>query len=67
VVETDICIGCGVCAHKCKPKSITLIRKEEITQPPKTGKDLVQLNAMAVIAAKEKAGTHKRKEDKHVN
>ena len=54
VVDTDICIGCGVCVHKCKPKSIALIRKEELTLPPETAKDLVRMNALAVIAAKEK-------------
>lgn len=53
VVDTELCIGCGVCVHKCPAKSITLKRKEEITRPPKTGKDFVRLNAMAVFAAME--------------
>jgi len=54
VIDPDLCIGCGVCVHKCKPKSITLKRKEEITQPPKNGRELVELNVMALLAAKEK-------------
>jgi NAD-dependent dihydropyrimidine dehydrogenase PreA subunit len=53
VVDTDLCIGCGVCVHKCKAESITLKRKEETTRPPETGRDLVSLNAMAALAAKE--------------
>ncbi len=56
VIDADLCIGCGVCVYKCKPKSITLKRKDEITRPPKTGMDLVQLNAMAALAAKGKQG-----------
>jgi len=54
-VDTDICIGCGVCVVKCKQKSIILERKEEqeITRPPKTAMDLAQINAMAIMKAKE--------------
>jgi len=54
VVDHDLCIGCGVCVHKCKAKSITLTRKEETTQPPENGRELVKLNVMAAFAAKEK-------------
>jgi formate hydrogenlyase subunit 6/NADH:ubiquinone oxidoreductase subunit I len=54
VVDTDLCIGCGVCVHKCKTKSITLKRREETTQPPKSVRELATLNAMAVFEAKEK-------------
>ncbi len=58
VVDTDLCIGCGVCVHKCKTKSITLKRKEETTQPPKTVRDLTGLNVMAALAAKEEQTGH---------
>jgi len=43
----------GVCVLKCKSKSITLERQKEITRPPKTAKDLVNINAMAALTAKE--------------
>jgi formate hydrogenlyase subunit 6/NADH:ubiquinone oxidoreductase subunit I len=54
-VEVDVekCIGCGVCVHKCKTKSIILESREETTRPPKNGRELVQINAMAALAAKE--------------
>ena len=52
VLNEDLCIGCGVCVHKCKQKSIVLERKAEITRPPRTGKDLVNINAMAAMKAK---------------
>ncbi|MBT4090916.1 MAG: 4Fe-4S dicluster domain-containing protein [Deltaproteobacteria bacterium] len=52
VVQEENCIGCGVCVHKCKAKAITLKRRETTTQPPKTVKDLVNLNAMAALSAK---------------
>lgn len=49
VVDTDLCVGCGVCVHKCKTKSITLQRREETTEPPKTGRELITLNAMTAL------------------
>jgi formate hydrogenlyase subunit 6/NADH:ubiquinone oxidoreductase subunit I len=54
-VDTELCIGCGVCAHKCKPKAIMLKKKEEedLTQPPKTRRDLVTENVMAVLEARK--------------
>ncbi len=52
VIDTDLCIGCGVCVHKCKPKSIMLKKKEKTTEPPKNGRELVMLNAAAVMEAK---------------
>jgi ferredoxin len=53
VVDTDLCIGCGVCVHKCKTSSITLQRREEATEPPKTRQELITLNATAALQAKE--------------
>ena len=55
VVDTDICIGCGVCVHKCPAESLVLERKETITRPPKTGRDLARINFMAMMAEREKA------------
>ena len=54
-VDPELCIGCGVCVVKCKPKSIMLKKKpeEEWTEPPKTGRDMVRENVMAAIAAKQ--------------
>ena len=34
VVDIDLCIGCGVCVHKCPSGSLTLVRNEEVTEPP---------------------------------
>ncbi len=53
-VEEHLCIGCGVCVHKCKSKSIVLERKAEITRPPKDVRTFANMNATAVLAAKEK-------------
>jgi formate hydrogenlyase subunit 6/NADH:ubiquinone oxidoreductase subunit I len=33
-LEKELCIGCGVCVHKCPTDSLTLERKEEIVDPP---------------------------------
>jgi formate hydrogenlyase subunit 6/NADH:ubiquinone oxidoreductase subunit I len=52
-VDTDLCIGCGVCVHKCPTDSIILERREEITEPPKDGRELMQLNLADRQAAKE--------------
>ena len=51
-LNNELCIGCGVCVHKCKAKSIVLERKEVVTRPPKTIKDLVNINTMAVLTKK---------------
>ncbi len=53
-VNTELCIGCGVCVYKCKSKSIILKRKENITRPPKTADDLLNINVMAMLANIEK-------------
>jgi formate hydrogenlyase subunit 6/NADH:ubiquinone oxidoreductase subunit I len=34
VLEPDLCLGCGVCVHKCPTDSLTLVRKENIEDPP---------------------------------
>ncbi len=34
VLEPELCLGCGVCVHKCPTDSLTLERKEEIENPP---------------------------------
>lgn len=39
VIDTALCIGCGVCAHKCQSRSISLIRNEVEHHPPKTMRD----------------------------
>ena len=50
-VDTDICVGCGVCVHKCLTKSIVLERREEITRPPKNVKEFTRLSINDRLAA----------------
>lgn len=38
--ETDICIGCGICAYKCPTKSLTLKRREQTLPPPVNAAEL---------------------------
>ena len=35
VLDPALCLGCGVCVHKCPTDSLTLERKEEIQDPPR--------------------------------
>ncbi len=35
----DLCIGCGVCAHKCPTQSLALERREAIVDPPQDVRD----------------------------
>jgi ferredoxin len=35
VPDRDLCLGCGVCLHKCPTGSLTLERRGEIVDPPK--------------------------------
>jgi formate hydrogenlyase subunit 6/NADH:ubiquinone oxidoreductase subunit I len=34
VLDPFLCLGCGVCVHKCPTDSLTLERREEIHDPP---------------------------------
>jgi formate hydrogenlyase subunit 6/NADH:ubiquinone oxidoreductase subunit I len=52
-VDTDLCIGCGVCVHKCPTDSIVLEHREETTRPPKDVYEFVTLNLADRQAAKE--------------
>ncbi len=38
-LNLDLCIGCGVCAHKCQSQSLSLIRNQADHHPPKTMRD----------------------------
>jgi len=35
VLDSQRCLGCGVCVYKCPTQSLILKRREEITHPPK--------------------------------
>jgi formate hydrogenlyase subunit 6/NADH:ubiquinone oxidoreductase subunit I len=50
-INTDICIGCGVCVHKCPTESIVLEHREDTTRPPKTGRDWSNLAIADRLAA----------------
>ena len=52
VINTELCIGCGVCAHKCPTNSLALERREVITHPPKDGHELQKLIKADFEAAK---------------
>lgn len=41
VANTELCIGCGVCAYKCPSESLTLVRNETEHHPPETPRDWV--------------------------
>jgi ferredoxin len=43
IANTDLCIGCGVCAYKCPSKSMKLIRNEAVHHPPQTGRDWMMM------------------------
>ena len=55
VVDTDICIACGVCAYKCPTKTLTLEPLERITRPPKTFMDYAMSRMNDLIAGREKS------------
>ena len=54
VANTDICIGCGVCAYKCPTGSLVLQRCEVIEDPPKDGRDFVRRVSLDFAAAQSK-------------
>jgi len=51
-VNTDICIGCGVCAYKCSTESLMLERCEVITQPPKDNREFRTIVRAEIEAAR---------------
>jgi ferredoxin len=51
-VNTDYCIGCGVCAYKCPSKSLVLERREVIHHPPKDGREFMKNVMMDFEAAR---------------
>jgi len=57
VVNTKLCIGCGVCAYKCPTKSLVLERRDVIVTPPVDGREFRKL----VRADIEKGQAHWRK------
>jgi len=32
--DPDVCIGCGVCVHKCKTQSLTLTKRDTVEDIP---------------------------------
>ncbi len=42
-VNPDLCIGYGVCAHKCPTNSLVLEPREAIEHPPKNEREHVTL------------------------
>ena len=41
VLDPVLCLGCGVCVHKCPTQSILLERREETTEPPKNAGEYI--------------------------
>ena len=42
VVDPELCIGCGVCAHKCPTQSIRLARRSEDEYFPVTEREMAE-------------------------
>lgn len=56
VLETKLCVGCGVCAFKCPSKSLVLERREEIDHPPKNVQEYTRQVMSDFAAARSQAG-----------
>jgi formate hydrogenlyase subunit 6/NADH:ubiquinone oxidoreductase subunit I len=41
-LNSDLCIGCGVCAHKCPTHSLILERRKVIADPPLDRREYVK-------------------------
>ena len=54
VANTDICIGCGVCAYKCPTRSLILQRCEVTEDPPRDGREFVTRVSLDFAAAQAK-------------
>lgn len=63
LVDPDLCIGCGVCVHKCPSDSLTLVRNQEITEPPKDVREYGRLFMADRLAAREKSENEAGKEE----
>jgi ferredoxin len=53
-INTEICIGCGVCAYKCSTESLVLERCEVTTHPPKDRREFATLVMADIEAARAK-------------
>jgi formate hydrogenlyase subunit 6/NADH:ubiquinone oxidoreductase subunit I len=56
LVNTDLCIGCGVCAYKCPSKSLVLERQEVIHHPAKDAREYTRLFIADFVAARAQRG-----------
>ena len=51
-LESDLCIGCGVCAYKCPSNSLSLQKLAKISHPPKDMREYMKLITADFAAAK---------------
>jgi formate hydrogenlyase subunit 6/NADH:ubiquinone oxidoreductase subunit I len=52
VLDPGLCIGCGVCAHKCPTHSLVLEKRERMADPPVDPRDYMR----RYLAEKQEAG-----------